>query len=76
MGWILILGTVLFLFVLNILPPLLALVSRKAKGEQKLIWFLLAFFLSWIGYFVYYFLVIRDLPSNNVRRDYAGRTIR
>ncbi|WP_420934860.1 hypothetical protein ACOJR9_02615 [Alteromonas sp. A081] len=46
-------------FIFNVLPWLLALLSRKAIGSQKLIWFLMSFFISWLGYFVYYFFVIK-----------------
>ncbi len=72
-------GIVLIIFVLfaiNVLPWLLALLSSKVSGEQKLIWFLMSFFLSWLGFFVYYVLVVRNLGPKKVMRDYAGRTIR
>ena len=52
-------------FIIWMLPWILALVSKKAKGAQKVIWFLMSFFISWIGYFVYYFVVIKELPENN-----------
>ncbi|GEM_PF-403517 len=58
----------LFGFVFNVLPWLLALLSRKANGSHKLIWFLMSFFISWLGYFVYYFLVIKpDWQKRNKR---------
>lgn len=44
----------------NILPWILALVSKKAEGYTKLFWFLSSFFVSWLGYFVFYFLVVRS----------------
>jgi len=43
-----------------IAPCLLALFSSKAKGIHKLIWFLLSFFMSWIGYALYFFTVIKE----------------
>ena len=46
-------------FLVNVLPWLSALLSKKAQGSQKLIWFLMSFFISWLGYFVYYALVIK-----------------
>ena len=52
-------------FIIGMLPWVLALISKKATGINKVIWFLMSFFISWIGYFVYYFLVIKDLPENN-----------
>ena len=48
-----------------VLPWVLALISKKAKGMHKIICFLMSFFISWIGYFVYYFVVIKELPENN-----------
>ncbi|GLX84497.1 hypothetical protein tloyanaT_07490 [Thalassotalea loyana] len=60
--------TPLVILALSILPWILALASRKASGTHKLVWFLMSFFISWLGYFVYYFLVIRDLPENQMRR--------
>ncbi|TMO95225.1 hypothetical protein CWC14_14860 [Pseudoalteromonas sp. S3260] len=47
------------------LPWVLALISKKAKGMHKVIWFLMSFFISWLGYLVYYFVVIKELPENN-----------
>lgn len=47
------------LFIISLFPWIFALASQKAKGNTKVIWFLLSFFLSWLGYFVYYFVVIR-----------------
>ncbi|MCH2056326.1 MAG: hypothetical protein MK214_06880 [Thalassotalea sp.] len=56
---------IFFIFIIGMLPWVLALISKKAKGLHKLIWFLMSFFISWIGYLVYYFVVIKDLPENN-----------
>jgi uncharacterized membrane protein YhaH (DUF805 family) len=59
---------ILMLFVMLliwVLPWVLALMSKKAKGMHKIIWFLMSFFISWIGYLVYYFVVIKELPENN-----------
>ncbi|WP_350608460.1 hypothetical protein [Pseudoalteromonas sp. MER144-MNA-CIBAN-0113] len=55
----------LFLFFVGALPWILALVSKKAEGTNKVVWFLMSFFISWLGYLVYYFLVIKKLPENN-----------
>ncbi|MBB1291617.1 MULTISPECIES: hypothetical protein [unclassified Pseudoalteromonas] len=55
----------LFIFFMGALPWILALVSKKAKGTDKVVWFLMSFFISWLGYLVYYFLVIKKLPENN-----------
>ena len=57
----------ILILALTILPWTLALASKKASGTHKLVWFLMSFFISWLGYFVYYFLVIRDLHNNQVR---------
>ena len=48
-----------------VLPWVLALLSNKAKGMHKIIWFLMSFFISWIGYLVYYFVIIKNQPENN-----------
>ncbi|ALS33539.1 hypothetical protein PTRA_a2448 [Pseudoalteromonas translucida KMM 520] len=55
----------LFVFFVGALPWILALVSKKAEGTNKVVWFLMSFFISWLGYLVYYFLVIKKLPENN-----------
>ncbi len=58
----------LILLVLSfiwVVPWVFVLISKKAKGMHKIIWFVLSFFISWIGYFVYYFVVIKELPENN-----------
>ncbi|TDF37566.1 hypothetical protein EYS14_15590 [Alteromonadaceae bacterium M269] len=65
-------------FFFNVLPCILALLSSKAAGLHKVAWFVLAFFLSWLGYLVYYFVVIKD-PSyrgGRPRYDSMGRIIR
>lgn len=46
-------------FIFNVLPCIAALASQQAEGLNKLIWFFAAFCLSWIGYFIFYFSVIR-----------------
>lgn len=59
---------ILFLFVVFlfwILPWVLALMSNKVKGMHKIIWFIMSFFISWLGYLVYYFVVVKELPRNN-----------
>ena len=47
---------VLFLFCVFLLPWIMALMSKKASGNTKLVWFLLSFF-------VYYFLVVKKQPQ-------------
>ena len=51
------------ILIILMLPWVLALVSKKAKGTHKLMWFIMSFFASWIGYFVYYYIVIKELPE-------------
>ncbi|GAC03362.1 MAG: hypothetical protein CL578_05855 [Alteromonadaceae bacterium] len=54
---------VLFFFIVFLLPWIMALMSNKASGNTKLVWFLLSFFISWLGYLVYYFLVVKKQPQ-------------
>ena len=54
---------IILLFLLFTLPWLLVLFSAKVKGRQKFIWFVLSFFLGWLGYMIYYFIVVKKLPS-------------
>ncbi|MEC7469119.1 hypothetical protein SAMN05216361_0420 [Marisediminitalea aggregata] len=57
-------------FLFNVLPWLCALCSRKASGAKKLIWFLLSFFGSWLGYAVYYFLIVKpEWEDSTARRN-------
>lgn len=63
----------LLFFVLNVLPWILALLSKKASGTNKVIWFLISFFLSWLGFIVYYYVVVRsewkaELEKNKLKR--------
>lgn len=53
----------LAVFAIGILPCLMALLSTKVSGGKKLIWFLLSFTFSWLGYLVYYFAVVHGLPN-------------
>lgn len=53
------LGMGTFMIVFNILPWVLTLISSKARGNLKLVWFLFAFFLSWLGYLVFYFVAVK-----------------
>ena len=59
--------TTILIFIANVLPMFLVLVSKKASGTDKFIWFLFAFLTSWLGYFVYYFLVVKNKHSNQFR---------
>ena len=72
---------VVAILLLNVLPWILALSSKKVEGLEKVIWFLSAFFASWLGYFVFYFVVVRNKtsPSSFERKTYRdenGRVIR
>lgn len=49
------------IFAVGVLPWVIALISKKAKGGQKFLWFLLSFFFSWLGYVIYYFVVVRHI---------------
>jgi len=53
----------ILLIVVSVLPWVLALTSNKVHGNQKLIWFFMSFFMSWLGFFVYYFVVVKSLPK-------------
>ncbi len=54
------------LFSLTLLPVIIALTSKKAKGVHKLGWSLVSLFFSWLGFLVYYFFVVRGLSKRNV----------
>ncbi|MFT6948813.1 MAG: hypothetical protein ACJARP_003247 [Vicingaceae bacterium] len=51
-------------FIFNVLPWLLAICSKKAQGHKKVLWFIISFFISWLGYFLYYFIVIKPEWQN------------
>ncbi|OEY71126.1 hypothetical protein BI198_14820 [Rheinheimera salexigens] len=55
---------ILFIFSTGILPWLCALCSKKVQGKHKFIWFIMSFFISWLGYLVYYFTIVKELPEN------------
>ncbi|TPV57271.1 hypothetical protein FJ444_12800 [Aestuariibacter sp. GS-14] len=74
---------VLLGFLFSVLPWLCALCSRKASGAKKLIWFLLSFLCSWLGYAVYYFLIVKPewedkpaRPEKRVPRNENGMPIK
>lgn len=50
----------LFIFVIGVLPWLMALISSKVTGYKKAIWFGLSFLFSWLGYVFYYLVVVRN----------------
>lgn len=56
----------ILLFSLTLLPVIIALTSKKAKGIHKLGWSLVSLFFSWLGFLVYYFFVVRDMSERNV----------
>ena len=65
----------------NVLPWVLALMSKKVEGLEKIIWFFSAFFASWLGYFVFYFVVVRkknitSICSKKILRNENGQVVR
>lgn len=77
--WPISIGIIIFLF--NVLPWILTLLSNKVEGLEKVIWFIAAFFASWLGYFVFYFIVVRNkqpirTSENKIYRDVNGRVIK
>ena len=70
------LTTLIILFVLSALPWMLALLSKKTSGNKKVIWFLLSFFLSWLGFIIYYFVVVRPEWKANTTRHTTKRMLR
>jgi hypothetical protein len=75
---IMVITIIFFGFFFNVLPWVIALLSDKARGQQKLIWFILSFFGSWIGFLVYYYLIIKPEWENTSRipRDENGMPIK
>jgi hypothetical protein len=55
MQFIIILG----MFFITLLPCIMALFSKKVAGTDKVVWFLLSFIFSWVGYLSYYFLEVK-----------------
>jgi len=53
----------LLIILMYVLPCILSLMSKKVSGDQKIIWFLMSFVLWWIGYFIYYFVVVRKIKN-------------
>lgn len=51
--------------ILFIIPLILSLTSKVVDGYHKLIWFLLSFFLSWIGFLVFYYTVVKCKLKND-----------
>ena len=65
----------------NVLPWGMALMSKKVEGLEKIIWFFSSFFASWLGYFVFYFVVVKNKKSTSncsseIHRDENGRVVR
>ncbi len=54
----------LLIIVVLFLPVILVIFSKKARGNNKFIWLAMTLLLWWIGYFAYYFSVVRKLPKN------------
>lgn len=56
---------IVFLFFLFFAPPITVLFSKRARGWSKFVWFLMAGWFSWIGYYGYaYFAFKKDIGSN------------
>lgn len=53
--WLMLIGALALLVV----PAILAVVSKEARGGSKLVWVLLSALFSFVGYFAYYFLAVR-----------------
>ncbi|WP_339386770.1 hypothetical protein [Vibrio caribbeanicus] len=50
---------IFFIFIIVVLPWLMALFSKKADGKDKIFWFLFSFFFSWIGYLLFRYIVVK-----------------
>ena len=71
---------IVLVVLLNILPWVLALTSNKVRGMEKFLWFLSSFIASWLGYLVFYFVVVKNKRTNSSLgyepvRDENGRII-
>lgn len=53
----------ILIILMLILPCILSLMSKKVSGDQKVIWFLMSFALWWVGYLIYYFVVVRKIAK-------------
>ncbi|NQY64229.1 MAG: hypothetical protein HRT38_10945 [Alteromonadaceae bacterium] len=73
---------VIAIILLNILPCLLVFLSKKVEGPYKFLWFSSAFFASWVGYFAFYYIVVKNIKTLSARkpvllnRDENGRLIK
>ena len=50
---------ILLLIILVVVPPVKVLLSKKASGWSKFIWFILSVWFSWLGYLAYYYISIK-----------------
>ena len=76
------------LSIFALLPWILPLMSKKVEGIEKFLWFLSGFLASWIGFLVFYFVVVtKKKPSfdqsnivfespHGLKRDHNGRVIK
>lgn len=55
-------AVVILLIVLS-LPPVFILFSRRVKGGNKLLWFILTSAFSWLAYVVYLIVVPKEPRS-------------
>ncbi len=51
---------IILTILIFLVPPIKVLLSSKTRGWQKFVWFLLSGALSWIGYFGFYHLVVKN----------------
>ncbi|GIU47281.1 hypothetical protein [Shewanella algidipiscicola] len=45
--------------ILFIMPLILSLKSKAVSGYHKLAWFFLTLFFSWLGFLVFYFMIVK-----------------
>jgi len=53
-------------FIIFVIPLILSLKSNSVSGYHKLIWLFLSLFFSWLGFLVFYFLVIKIKVHYNI----------
>ena len=55
----------LFILSITLLPAIIALASNKASGIHKIVWAVISFLFSWLGFLVYYFAVTRGRSEHD-----------
>jgi len=48
-------GTLIAIFLLFFLPIILVIKSPRVHGGEKIVWIVVAFLFSWLGYIGFYF---------------------